>query len=174
MTFLRNLLTMSVTVVLSELAFLGLAENEIGIIVQDFQRAKQHLWFTLVMKHSFWSHEPWVFFGLAHRDERVAQAIARKCLKIKPRILWEPVKAIHYLTNLLLFTPELLSDLTRFANGQSLDTLPRLAIVCAMLRFAYTLNIFFTCLNLSPTHPFFSNDPSSMSPPFTICVSNIL
>ena len=144
LVFLQNLLRMGNTVLLSELANLGLEQSEIGTIMQEFSRAKQHLWFTLTMKNSYWSHEPWNFFGLAHRDEATARALARRCLRLRERLLQEPDKAIHYITKLLLFTEPMLSQLRRFAAGTPLDVLKELSVILAMFRFAFTSEIRFS------------------------------
>ena len=138
LTYLQNLLRMASTVLLSELAHLGLDQAAIGKIMQDYSRAKQHLWFTLTMKNSFWSHEPWTFFGLAHRDEATARAVARRSLRLRDRLLREPHKPIHHITKVLLFTDLLLSQLRRFATGTPLDSLKELALIVAMFRFAFT------------------------------------
>ena len=142
--FLQNLLRMGSTVLLSELAYLGLDQESIGAIMQDYSRAKQHLWFTLTMKHSYWSHEPWTFFGLAHRDQTTAQAVARRCLRLRDRLLREPFKQIHYITKLLLFTERLLSQLRQFAAGTPLCNLKELALIVAMFRFAFTSETIFS------------------------------
>ena len=136
--FLHNLLSMASAVLISELAYLGVDQESLGRIMQDFTRAKQHMWFTLTMKHSYWSHEPWCFFGLAHRDHTTAQAVARRCLRLRDRLLREPSRPIHYITKLLLFSKDLLSQLMQFANGVPMDNLKELAILVAMFRFAYT------------------------------------
>ena len=140
---LRGILNMSNTALLAGLAYLGLDQASIGSIMQEFGRARQHLWFTMSMKHSYWSHEPWIFFGIAHRAERIARAYARKCLRLRHRILRNPLRPIHYITKLLLFTQRFLEQLQLFANGEPMENLKELGVLAAMFRFAYTSDLVF-------------------------------
>ena len=128
----------SATVIVAEVTQLGLTQADVGRIMLDFSRARRHIYFTMMVKHSYWAHEPWCLFAISHHIVHVARAAAQRCLRLREQLLREPFKPIHWITRLLLFDERLLNQLRAFANGQSLDDLKHLLVVAALFRFAYT------------------------------------
>lgn len=133
-----KLLGLSSAVILAELTQLGLDQDSIGIILQEWTAARRHIYFNMVVKFSYWHHEPWMFFGLAHRNIVLARRCARRCIRLRSRLLGQVHKPIHYITRLLLFTEKLWAQLQDFANGRDMDELEDLKILAAMFRFAFT------------------------------------
>ena len=114
-----------------ELAGLGVIGADIGRIMRDFANGRKHIWFTLVVKASFWQQLLWHFFGIAHNTLHLARACATRCLQLKENIL--PGDPIHWLTEMLLFTERGFRELVAFAQGGPMETLHFL------IRFAGTL-----------------------------------
>ena len=111
MGFVRELLSICTNVLLAELAQLGLQQDSIGIILQDFANARRLFWFTMVVKHSYWSHPPWCFFAIGHRATHIARACARRCLRLRQDLLREPFRPIHYITKFMLFSDRMVTQL---------------------------------------------------------------
>lgn len=141
MQFVRHLLDVSLAAIVSEIAQVGVNQDEIGIISQEFTRARRHFWFTMVVKHSYWSHQPWCFFGLAHHLEHIARSCAKRALRLRESLLRDRSRAIHWITKLLLFDTTVVRELQAFANGQPVDELKTLVVIVSMFRFAYTSEI---------------------------------
>ena len=59
----------------------SLAESEIMLIMQDFERGRQHLITQLVMKLSNWEEGHWHLYGIAHHNHEKAFACYQKALK---------------------------------------------------------------------------------------------
>ena len=145
MEFIHKFLEVCASTILGELAQLGLDQESVGIILQEFSNTRRHIWFTMVVKHSYWFHEPWCLFGIGHANVGIARACARKCLRLRHKLLQTPDKAIHALTKLVLFDQRFLQQLIDFANGTDMDNLKDLVIIAAMFRFAYTSETVFQC-----------------------------
>ena len=146
LAFVRRILEVSAHVILAELTQLGMRQDELGSIMLEFSRARRHIYFTMVVKHSYWGHEPWCFFAIAHFSEDIARRAAQRCLRLRERLLREPFRPIHWITRVLLFNPKVLEQLRAFASGQSLDDLKELVILAALFRFAYTSDSVFRSL----------------------------
>ena len=85
---IQSVLEVSGTVLESELPR-QLSEEEVSQLLQDFERARQHLIMTYVMKLTFWTQPPFVMAGLAHWNPSVRVDCVRKCLEsscVHPRI----------------------------------------------------------------------------------------
>ena len=156
MSFMRKLMHVSISALRAELAQIGLVDQEsVGTILQEFARARRYIHFTMVIKHSYWFHEPWCMFGIGHRNDEVARRCARMCLRLRNRLQAQPTESIHALTKFVLFNERMLSQLIEFANGRDMEDLRDLIIVATMCRFAYTSELVL-----------FSNDFRSVSRPF--------
>lgn len=156
MSFMGKLMEVGLSALRAELAQIGLVDEEsVGIILQEFTRARRYIHFTMVVKHSYWFHEPWCMFGIGHRNLEVARRCARMCLRLRTRLLAQPTESIHALTKFVLFNERMLSQLIEFANGRDMADLKDLIIVAALFRFAYTSELVLV-----------SNDFPSVSRPF--------
>ena len=136
--FVKRLMEVSSNVILAEITQLGLTQADIGSIMLEFSRARRHIYFTMLVKHSYWAHEPWCLFAIAHHNVQLARLAAQRCLRLRERLLREPFRQIHWVTKVLLFDERLVQQLRAFANGQPMDDLKHLLIVAALFRFAYT------------------------------------
>ena len=143
MEFLRKLLDVGVSVILCELAQIGLDQSDTGAILHEFIQARRHIWLTMVVKHSYWCYEPWAFFGLGHLNVGIARACARRCVRMRGRLLAQPGKPIHRLTKLMLFNDTMWDELNRFASGCDMEALKNLVIFAAIFRFAFTSELVF-------------------------------
>lgn len=133
-----KLLGITSVVILAELIHLDLDQESIGIILQEWTIARRHIYFTMVVKLSCWSHEPWMFFGLAHCNILLARRCARRCVRLRARLLGQVHRPIHYITRLLFFNEKMWAQFQDFANGRNMDELDDLKILAAMFRFSFT------------------------------------
>ena len=136
MLMVRRLLEAISTSLLFELSALGLEQIDIAAIMRDFSAARRHIYFTMMVKNSYWGSPPWLFMGLGHRNVDIARAVARRCLLLKEKL--DLLAPIHYVTFQILFVPLLLSQLQDFAAGADLTTLPELFVYACIFRFAFT------------------------------------
>ena len=78
----------------------GLSKLEVAQLMKDFEKARQHLLTTYVLKLTFWSQPPFLLAGIAHWDPAKRVECVRKCLDSTVRhpkleCLRENVDAAH-------------------------------------------------------------------------------
>ena len=121
---------------LFEIAADGCSEEDKAIIIRDFEAARRHVWFTFLVRLSFWQQLPWVLFGLGHRDIDIAIACCRRALQLFASLGDEYPH--HWVTMLLCMPGSLgLQQLLAFVSRElPLEALPFLHRMRARFKFA--------------------------------------
>ena len=78
--FLRALFQHASPLLLALPCIAALSEQERGIVVRDFEQARQHLHMVFVLKLSHWRQLPWVLMGVAHPEADSARSCGRRAL----------------------------------------------------------------------------------------------
>lgn len=133
--FLRGLFQHASPLLLALPCIAALSEQERGIVVRDFEQARQHLHMVFVLKLSHWRQLPWVLMGVAHPEADSARSCSRRALSLfsaaPPEVRNHPV-----VRKLCAPSSPLRADLQRFANHEAhLSELPRLMQAVAAFRF---------------------------------------
>lgn len=76
--FAQRCLAVALTVLIAELAHLGLDAVARGPIVEDFEFMRQALFFMLTVKFAHWGQLPWVIMGIAHHSRHKAKRCLRR------------------------------------------------------------------------------------------------
>jgi len=87
--------------------------EEQGLLLQDFERGRQHMLFAFTLRIVHWRSPPWVLFGCAHGNMDVARFYTWHCLQLV---------SDHPLVRRLQQEP-VLSEAQQFVDGRDLDGL---------------------------------------------------
>ena len=113
-------------------SIVALDEAARGRLLEEFTRARRHISFTLQVKTSFYKHLPWVLLGCAHHSRAKAQLCAARALQLYAHA--GAAVQSHWLVKTMC-TGEVLNQLILFRDGQLLQSLPKLELLVAKMKF---------------------------------------
>lgn len=133
--FLEELVNLSAAEVVLKHT-LACSDADRSWILEDFEAARQHLTFSLIMQTACWTHLPHRLCCLGHFDESVARAEAANCLRLWASFSKQEQTSAHAWTKALLKPGSQLSQqLREFIRGAALKDLPELECVAAKFKF---------------------------------------
>lgn len=149
--FLRILLNAGVAALSLDLAAALVLGSDQVEVLREFATERAYIWFTFVVKFSFWQCLPWSLFGLGHTDEAVARMVANSCLQ---QFATLPVgSTIHWLVLVFFVGDSVVAhELRLFAAGAARTTLPVLMRFMARFRFALTSERWIEALHAAARH----------------------
>eukprot|EP00971_Amphidinium_carterae_P312583 6212749-Amphidinium_carterae.4 len=115
--------------------FTDVAEcDDVVILERDFGAGLAFLQASLETKLDFLQRLPWILVGLAHADVETARTHAQRLLRM---LAGGDLGALKHAQSVLFLHPEsaIYGELQQFASGASLESLPKLHVHIAALRF---------------------------------------